>query len=116
MGRTAQLAVPRTYYLLGRVHVLYVNPRSGDGRASGGRAAAERRGIRVLQRGEEPPADTDVIGVAGGDGSLAGVARIAVERNLPFVCVACGTRNHFARDAGLALDDPVGGLDAFAGV
>jgi hypothetical protein len=29
---------------------------------------------------------------------------IAVEHDLLFVCVACGTRNHFARDAGLELE------------
>src|SRR5437588_10223753 len=57
----------------------------------------------------------DAIGIAGGDGSLASVAQIAIERDLPFVCVPFGTRNHFARDLGLNRDDPVGALDAFSG-
>jgi diacylglycerol kinase family enzyme len=52
--------------------------------------------------------------MAGGDGSLAVVANVAIERGLPFVCVPLGTRNHFARDLGLDRDDPVGALDAFA--
>ena len=43
----------------------------------------------------------DCLGMAGGDGSQALVASIAVEHDLPFVCVAAGTRNHFALDLGL---------------
>ena len=53
--------------------------------------------------------------MAGGDGSLAAVAGVALERDLPFVCVPFGTRNHFARDLGLDRDDPLAALDAFAG-
>ena len=56
------------------------------------------------------------MGIAGGDGSLADVAGVAVERDLPFVCIPFGTRNHFARDLGLDRDDPIGALDAFEGV
>ena len=53
--------------------------------------------------------------MAGGDGSLAAVAQVALERGVPFVAVPFGTRNHFARDLGLDRDDPVGALDAFTG-
>lgn len=53
--------------------------------------------------------------MAGGDGSLAAVADVAIERDLPFVCIPFGTRNHFARDFGLDRDDPIGALTAFAG-
>jgi len=53
--------------------------------------------------------------MAGGDGSLASVAEVAIERDLPFVCVPFGTRNHFARDIGLDRDDPIGALAAFDG-
>jgi diacylglycerol kinase family enzyme len=53
--------------------------------------------------------------MAGGDGSLAAVASVALERDLPFVVVPLGTRNHFARDLGLDADDPKGALAAFAG-
>ena len=98
------------------MRVLYVNPRSGNGRGSEVANEAERRGIRVLELGDEAPAGTEIVGVAGGDGSLAGVARIAVERDLPLVCVPAGTRNHFARDAGIDPRDPVAALDAFEGV
>ena len=40
---------------------------------------------------------------------------MAIERNLPFVCIPFGTRNHFARDLGLDRDDPIASLDAFGG-
>src|SRR5439155_22981194 len=53
------------------------------------------------------------LGMAGGDGSLGVVAGVAIERDLPFVCVPYGTRNHFARDLGLDRDDPLGALAAF---
>ena len=53
--------------------------------------------------------------MAGGDGSLAGVASVALERDLPFVCVPFGTRNHFARDLGVNSEDPLAALSAFQG-
>jgi diacylglycerol kinase family enzyme len=59
--------------------------------------------------------DGDALGMAGGDGSLAAVAAVAIARDLPFVCVPYGTRNHFARDLGLDRNDPISALDAFAG-
>ena len=53
------------------------------------------------------------MGTAGGDGTLGGVAEVALERDLPFVCAPFGTRNHFARDVGLDRNDPIGALSAF---
>jgi diacylglycerol kinase family enzyme len=38
------------------------------------------------------------------------VAAVALERDLPLLCVPFGTRNHFARDLGLDLDDPLAAL------
>ena len=52
--------------------------------------------------------------MAGGDGSLGAVAQVAIERELPFVCVPFGTRNHFARDLGLDRNDPIAALAASA--
>ena len=51
--------------------------------------------------------------MAGGDGSQALVASIAVEHDLPFVCVSAGTRNHFALDLGLDRRDPRQSVYAF---
>jgi diacylglycerol kinase family enzyme len=103
---------------------LIVNPRSGGGRTSTDDLLGEagRRGIRTHVLGEaDDPAelargtDADALGVAGGDGSLAAVADVAIARGLPFVCVPFGTRNHFARDLRLDRNDPVAALDAFGG-
>jgi diacylglycerol kinase family enzyme len=55
----------------------------------------------------------ELLGMAGGDGSQALVASIAVEHGLPFVCVSAGTRNHFALDLGLNRDDPRESMYAF---
>jgi diacylglycerol kinase family enzyme len=46
-------------------------------------------------------------------GSQALVASIAIEHDIPFVCVTAATRNHFALDLGLDRDDPRGSMDAF---
>jgi diacylglycerol kinase family enzyme len=51
--------------------------------------------------------------MAGGDGSQALVAAVAAERDIPFVCVPAGTRNHFVLDLGLDRKDVVGALDAY---
>ncbi len=56
----------------------------------------------------------DCLGMAGGDGSQALVASIAVEHEVPFVCVAAGTRNHFALDLGLDRKDPRRSVHAFS--
>ncbi len=56
-----------------------------------------------------------MIGIAGGDGSLAPGAAVALETERPFVCVPLGTANHFARDLGLDPNDPVAALEAFDG-
>jgi diacylglycerol kinase family enzyme len=102
--------------------LLLVNPRSGDARPSADelRDEAERRGLRVhvLREGDDAAqiareSDADALGMAGGDGSLAPVAEVAIERDLPFAVVPFGTRNHLARDLGLDRNDPVAALDAF---
>jgi diacylglycerol kinase family enzyme len=105
--------------------VLFVNPRSGDGKAARFRLAQEARARGIepveLQPGDDLPtlvrtavaAGADAVAMAGGDGSQAAVAAIAAERDLPFACIPSGTRNHFALDLGVDRDDVVGALDAF---
>jgi diacylglycerol kinase family enzyme len=102
--------------------LLIVNPRSGSASPSAEELieAARSRGIdvHVLEEGDDLPqvareAGADVLGMAGGDGSLAAVADVAIEQDVAFVCVPFGTRNHFARDVGLDRDDPIGALAAF---
>jgi diacylglycerol kinase family enzyme len=103
---------------------LLLNPRAGVGGPDARElaAGARRRGIEihVLEPDDDPGAiagevDADALGVAGGDGSLAAVAAVALERDLPFACVPFGTRNHFARDLGLDPSDPLAALGAFRG-
>src|SRR5919197_1237324 len=103
---------------------LLVNPRSGRGSPGAEELIDEAGGLgvkaRILRPGEDARAiaqasSAGVLGVAGGDGSLAPVAEAALERGMPFVCIPFGTRNHFARDLGLDRDDPVGALRAFEG-
>ena len=108
-----------------RSAVLLINPKSGGGKAERFDLAGEarKRGIRavVLERGddllelaEQALNDgADVIGMAGGDGSQALVATVAMRHDVPHVCIPAGTRNHFALDLGLDRDDVIGALDAF---
>jgi diacylglycerol kinase family enzyme len=106
--------------------VLLLNPRSGGGKAARAELAkcSRERGIEVivLRRDDNLAAladevvggGADVLGVAGGDGSLAVVATAALAHGLAFVCVPAGTRNHFALDLGVDRDDLVGSLDAYS--
>jgi diacylglycerol kinase family enzyme/membrane-associated phospholipid phosphatase len=41
------------------------------------------------------------LGIAGGDGSVAGAARVAEDLDLPLAVVPAGTLNHFGRDVGV---------------
>jgi diacylglycerol kinase family enzyme len=103
---------------------LLINPRSGKGSQSTDELADAARAIGVqthlLREGEDPAelaraSTAEVLGMAGGDGSLAPVAEVALDRDVAFVCIPFGTRNHFARDLGLDRDDPIGALRAFVG-
>ena len=104
---------------------LFINPRSGGGKAEKYALAqeAENRGYETTEL--EPGDDlgtlvrqavddgADGLAMAGGDGSQAIVASIAAEFDLPYACIPSGTRNHFALDLGVDRDDVVGALDAF---
>jgi diacylglycerol kinase family enzyme len=103
---------------------LLINPRAGTESPTADElaAAAQERAVEthVLREGEDArglarSADAEVLAAAGGDGSVATVAAVAIERDLPFVVVPYGTRNHFARDLGLDRGDPLAALDAFDG-
>ena len=105
--------------------VLICNPWSGGGKVAKFDLVkkAEALGVEVilLDHGldlevlarDAVARGADCLGMAGGDGSQALVASIAIEHGLPFVCISAGTRNHFALDLGLDRDDPSTGLVAF---
>ena len=102
---------------------LLVNPRSGGDSPSDedlrGAAREHDVGVHVLREGEDlvelaRSADAQTLGMAGGDGSLGAVAGVAAERDLPFVCIPWGTRNHFAGDVGIDTGEPLAALEAFS--
>jgi diacylglycerol kinase family enzyme len=105
--------------------VLFLNPRSGGGKAERFRLAdeARKRGIEPVELGPDDDLATlartaaddgaDALAMAGGDGSQAVVAAVAAERGLAYACIPAGTRNHFALDLGVDRNDVVGALDAF---
>ncbi len=118
----ADLATPRPP---AQHPVLIMNPKSGGGKveefnlvdeclARGIEAVVLSLGDDLVQLAEDAVArGADVIGMAGGDGSQALVATVAMKHGLPHVVVPAGTRNHLALDLGLDRDDVVGALDAF---
>ena len=77
------------------------------GLSVGDALGAQYQLVRELGRGAM------ALGVAGGDGTLADVAQVAADEDVPFVAVPFGTRNHFARDAGYDREDPLAALPAF---
>ena len=105
--------------------VLLLNPRSGSGKASrldlaglarlsGADIVPVRPGDDLCELAEDLVAGgAGVLGVAGGDGSMAPVAAVASRHGLPFVCVPAGTRNHFALDLGLDPNDLAHAMTAF---
>jgi diacylglycerol kinase family enzyme len=102
--------------------LLLINPHSGDDDPGPEELVlkAQEHGIEthVLEQGDDSAeiarrSGATVLGAAGGDGSLAAVAAVAIETDAAFVCIPFGTRNHFARDIGLDCDDPIGALAAF---
>ncbi|MFJ5633731.1 diacylglycerol/lipid kinase family protein [Streptomyces goshikiensis] len=105
---------------------LIMNPRSGGGKVAKFRLAERARalGAEVVVLDPDRPQDVaelareavrrgaDLLGVAGGDGTQALVAGVAVAHDLPFVVISAGTRNHFALDLGLDRKNPARCLEA----
>lgn len=105
---------------------LIMNPRSGGGKVGKFHLAERARalGAEVVVLDPDRPQDVaelarqavrggaDLLGVAGGDGTQALVAAVAVEHDVPFMVISAGTRNHFAMDLGLDRKDPSRCLEA----
>ncbi|MFJ8942258.1 diacylglycerol/lipid kinase family protein [Streptomyces sp. NPDC102395] len=125
-AETAPVATPHRTLAPPRHPYLIMNPRSGGGKVGRFRLRekAEALGAEVCVLDVTHPQDVaalarraadagaDLLGVAGGDGTQALVAAVAAERDLPFMVISAGTRNHFALDLGLDRDDPSTCLDA----
>src|SRR3954453_10058723 len=68
------------------------------------REISEEHGVPELLR-DAARGGARALGVAGGDGSVAGAAAVALEHGLPLAVVPAGTLNHFARDVGVETPD-----------
>ncbi|MDH3007918.1 bifunctional phosphatase PAP2/diacylglycerol kinase family protein [Gordonia alkanivorans] len=102
--------------------VVVVNPASSDGR--GRRVLDDIRdalpAVEIVELGEdddvatvfaEAAAHASILGVAGGDGTVACAARAAIDADLPLAVFPAGTFNHFARDIGCGtVEDTVGAI------
>lgn len=93
--------------------VLAVNPRSGPDDVN---PADEVRDLLPRAEVIELGPDDDLgellgaaagraraLGVAGGDGTVAAAASVALEHGLPLAVIPAGTLNHFARDIGITV-------------
>lgn len=110
-----------------RPAALIVNLKAGGGKAEQIHLVDRARELGIVVQVLEPDTEltelargavadgAEVIGMAGGDGSQALVAGVAMDNDLPFVCIPVGTRNHFARDLGLDRQEPLAALAAFEG-
>ncbi|HVL33723.1 MAG TPA: phosphatase PAP2 family protein, partial [Actinomycetota bacterium] len=101
-----------------------VNPHAGSNLGSDPAGILRRalpRASVVVPAPEDDLADViaraaacgDVLGIAGGDGTINAAARIALERKLPLVVIPAGTLNHLAHALGIAtIDDAVEAVQA----
>ncbi|AKK25762.1 bifunctional phosphatase PAP2/diacylglycerol kinase family protein [Mycobacterium sp. EPa45] len=91
--------------------VLVINPASGSG--NGTRVIDEVREklpkAEIVELGEDDNPDevlreaaqrAEVLGVGGGDGTVACAAGVAIAEGLPLAVFPAGTFNHFAKDIG----------------
>ncbi|SOD71923.1 undecaprenyl-diphosphatase [Jatrophihabitans sp. GAS493] len=93
--------------------IVVINPESGSG--SGTRVVKELRAelpeaeiveltpdddvLAVLRSAAER---AEVLGIGGGDGTVAAAATLAIEADVPLAVFPAGTFNHFAKDIGCA--------------
>jgi diacylglycerol kinase family enzyme len=104
--------------------VVVMNPRSGGGKVARFRLAERARAVGAQVRLTGPDGDAaslaraaiaegaQILGVAGGDGTVSAVAAVAAEAQRPLLVIPAGTRNHFARDLGLDIRNPASAVTA----
>lgn len=111
LPRTAPLRVSAPERPDGSGVVLVVNPSSGSGAGADVidevRSALPAAEIVELGPDDDGPAElwsaaqrAEVLGVAGGDGTVACAAGMAVAQGIPLAVFPAGTFNHFAKDIG----------------
>lgn len=116
----------------GKGLVVVVNPVSGDPNydpTADIAAALPAANVLVTERGRDAVDQLEealesstepalAVGAAGGDGTIAAAAAVALRHRLPLVVIPTGTLNHFARDLGvydlLEVVDATGAGEAVA--
>jgi undecaprenyl-diphosphatase len=97
--------------------LILVNPGSGSSETSCEELAKRFPGHRVEESEPDDLAKrvaaavaerVEFVGVAGGDGTVRTVAEQLAETGVPLLPIPAGTRNHFARDVGIATLDDAG--------
>jgi len=117
---TSSQWMPTTPAAPARQPLIVMNPRSGGGKVVRFDLANKAKALGAEVKLLDGPGYVDVaalvrdavdrgsdlLGVAGGDGTQALVAGIAAEHDIPLLVISAGTRNHFALDLGLDREDP----------
>jgi diacylglycerol kinase family enzyme len=106
----------------GRNVTVVVNPASGASatdladavraRLPDARIVELEANDELTRRLEQAAKASEVLGIAGGDGSIATAAEIALAHSRPLLVLPAGTLNHLARD--LRVEKADDALDAFA--
>jgi hypothetical protein len=106
----------------GRNVTIVVNSSSGSGASDVTERVRERLpAARIVELDshdelarllEEAAGECEVLGIAGGDGSIATAVAIAVAHSRPLLALPGGTLNHLTRD--LRIEDVDDALDALA--
>lgn len=90
---------------------LFVNPRAGAGEGAVAELEEQLAGHIVEECTPEELAQQvadaldrkpDFVGIAGGDGTVRSVVEMLAGSGTPLLVVPAGTRNHFAKDLGIA--------------
>ena len=118
--RTTQAApaLPR-----GRGMVIAINPNSGSATPATieqiQSALPDAEIVELAPDGvladvlDEHAGRAKALGVAGGDGTVAAAAAVAIEHDLPLAVFPAGTLNHFAADVGISsIEDVVDGIES----
>lgn len=109
--RRSAARVDTTALPQGKGMAIVVNPSAGPA-LSGNPAGELQTGLpeaEILELSDDLPLDralkraasAQVIGIAGGDGSVNAAAEVAIEHGVPLAVIPAGTLNHLARDLGL---------------
>jgi diacylglycerol kinase family enzyme/membrane-associated phospholipid phosphatase len=107
----------------GRGVTIVLNPAAGAGldedfpdwlrtRLPRARVMSVNEGADLERTLRDAAAECEVLGIAGGDGSITAAAEIALDRERPLLALPGGTLNHLGRD--LRVEEAADAVDALA--